>query len=123
MISETVIKLFQYCRHQLKVHGLQRFMKINLAPGFTKFISRFRMKVLAKTTTSWSLYRTFNSPFSCGLPNQYSDVISQFIFFVFNHTHNNNNISSNSFSSQQNRLNNLSLAAVLIQYDSCIQVR
>ena len=61
-------------------------MKTNFAPGFTKFISRFRTKVLAITTNCWSLCRTINSLFSCGFSNQYSDVANQF-FFVFNHTH------------------------------------
>ena len=55
---EPVIKLFQHCRRQLKIHGLRRFMKTNFAPGFTKFISRFRTKVLARTTNCWSLCRT-----------------------------------------------------------------
>ena len=45
------------------------------------------MKVLARTTNSWSLCRTNISLFSCGFPNQYSDVASQFFFFVTNHTH------------------------------------
>ena len=84
---EPVIKLFQHCRRQLKIHGLRRFMKTNFAPGFTKFISRFRTKVLARTTNCWSLCRTNYSLFSCGFPNQYSDVANQFFFFVFNHTH------------------------------------
>ena len=55
--------------------------------GFTKFTSRFRMKVLSRTTNSWSLCRSFNSLFSCGFPYQYSGFAGQFFFFVFNHTH------------------------------------
>ena len=96
-------------------------MKTNFAPGFTKFISRFRIKVLARTTNSWSLCRTIISLFSCGFPNQYSDVACHFSSsYSIIHT---NNSSSNSSSSQQNRHSNPSLATVPIHCDRCIQVR
>ena len=78
--------MFQHCPRQLKIHGLQRIMKTYLRQD-SQIISRFRVKVLARTTNTWSLCRTINSFFSCGFPNQYSDVASQFFFFEFNHTH------------------------------------
>ena len=97
-------------------------MKTTFAPGFTNFISRFTMKVLAKTTNSWSLCRAINSLFFA-VDFQTSTQMLQVNFsssYSIIHT---NNSSSNSSSSKQNRHSNPSLATVLIHCDRCIQVR
>ena len=79
--------MFQHCRHQLKKHSLRRFMKTNFAPGSTKFISRFRLKVLARTTNSWALCRTINSLFPLDFQTSIQTLqVNLFFFFVFNHT-------------------------------------
>ena len=95
-------------------------MKIILRQD-SQIISRFRMKVLARTTNSRSLCRTINSLFPVDL--QTSIQMLQVNFSSsYSIIQTNNSSSSNSSSAQQNRHSNPSVATVLIQCDCCIQV-
>ena len=95
-------------------------MKTNFAPGFTKSISRSRIKMLARTTNSRSLCRTINSLFPVDFQTSIQMLQVNFSSYSIVQT---NNSSSNSSSSQQNRHSNPSLATVLKQRDRCIKVR